>query len=116
MSYIFFSVISSDIIRTIRDPEKPCTLEELNVVYEDGIHVRFSVNICERSKRFDAGSRYDRGKHERHQGRVQPDGAALLAGHPHRTVHQGEVGEGNPVQGQIGYLHKGRGSYYGTRK
>ncbi|KAK2144064.1 hypothetical protein NP493_4338g00005, partial [Ridgeia piscesae] len=28
-----------DIIRTIRDPEKPETLEELNVVYEEGVSV-----------------------------------------------------------------------------
>lgn len=28
-----------DLIRTIKDPEKPNTLEELNVVYEDGITV-----------------------------------------------------------------------------
>lgn len=30
-----------DIIRNIKDPEKPSTLEELNVVYEDGITVKF---------------------------------------------------------------------------
>ncbi|KAJ8958636.1 hypothetical protein NQ318_016361 [Aromia moschata] len=29
-----------DLIRTIKDPEKPNTLEELNVVYEDGIKVK----------------------------------------------------------------------------
>ncbi|XP_067634149.1 MIP18 family protein galla-1 isoform X2 [Eurosta solidaginis] len=29
-----------DALRTIRDPEKPCTLEDLNVVYEDGIIVQ----------------------------------------------------------------------------
>ncbi|XP_017051133.1 MIP18 family protein galla-1 [Drosophila ficusphila] len=28
-----------DLLRSIRDPEKPCTLEDLNVVYEDGIFV-----------------------------------------------------------------------------
>ncbi|KAL7735080.1 hypothetical protein ACLKA6_002048 [Drosophila palustris] len=28
-----------DLLRTIRDPEKPCTLEDLNVIYEDGIFV-----------------------------------------------------------------------------
>lgn len=28
-----------DVIRTIRDPEKPETLEELNVVYEEGVSV-----------------------------------------------------------------------------
>eukprot|EP00099_Drosophila_melanogaster_P012321 NP_001286642.1 galla-1, isoform B [Drosophila melanogaster] len=28
-----------DLLRGIRDPEKPCTLEDLNVVYEDGIFV-----------------------------------------------------------------------------
>lgn len=29
----------TDLLRTIRDPEKPCTLEDLNVIYEDGIFV-----------------------------------------------------------------------------
>lgn len=29
-----------DLIKNIKDPEKPNTLEELNVVYEDGISVR----------------------------------------------------------------------------
>ncbi|XP_059609222.1 MIP18 family protein galla-1 [Phlebotomus argentipes] len=29
-----------DFLRTIRDPEKPQTLEDLNVVYEDGIFVQ----------------------------------------------------------------------------
>ncbi|KRT81222.1 hypothetical protein AMK59_5622 [Oryctes borbonicus] len=28
-----------DFIRTIKDPEKPNTLEELNVVYEDGVYI-----------------------------------------------------------------------------
>ncbi|XP_050421972.1 MIP18 family protein galla-1 [Adelges cooleyi] len=28
-----------DLIRTIKDPEKPATLEDLNVIYEDGIKV-----------------------------------------------------------------------------
>ncbi|XP_044744346.1 MIP18 family protein galla-1 [Coccinella septempunctata] len=31
-----------DLIRTIRDPEKPQTLEDLNVVYEEGIEVKGS--------------------------------------------------------------------------
>lgn len=30
-----------DLIRTIKDPEKPNTLEDLNVVYEDGIQVSY---------------------------------------------------------------------------
>lgn len=30
----------ADILRTIRDPEKPSTLEDLNVVYEEGIFVQ----------------------------------------------------------------------------
>lgn len=30
----------SDILRTIRDPEKPNTLEDLNVVYEEGVFVQ----------------------------------------------------------------------------
>jgi len=29
----------SDLIRDIRDPEKPETLEQLNIVYEDGVKV-----------------------------------------------------------------------------
>lgn len=33
-------LIFTDILRTIKDPEKPATLEELNVVYEDGIIVQ----------------------------------------------------------------------------
>lgn len=33
-----------DVIRTIKDPEKPNTLEDLNVVYEDGISVSISYN------------------------------------------------------------------------
>lgn len=28
-----------DALRSIRDPEKPCTLEDLNVIYEEGIFV-----------------------------------------------------------------------------
>lgn len=32
--------ILSDILRTIRDPEKPSTLEDLHVVYEEGIFVQ----------------------------------------------------------------------------
>lgn len=31
----------TDLLRTIKDPEKPNTLEELNVVYEEGIFVSF---------------------------------------------------------------------------
>jgi len=29
-----------DLIRDIRDPEKPETLEQLNIVYEDGVKVK----------------------------------------------------------------------------
>ncbi|XP_060532187.1 MIP18 family protein galla-1 isoform X2 [Cylas formicarius] len=29
-----------DLLKTIKDPEKPSTLEELNVIYEEGITVR----------------------------------------------------------------------------
>lgn len=32
--------LSADILRTIKDPEKPQTLEDLNVVYEEGIFVK----------------------------------------------------------------------------
>ncbi|XP_017784022.1 PREDICTED: MIP18 family protein CG30152 isoform X2 [Nicrophorus vespilloides] len=32
-----------DFIRTIKDPEKPNTLEELNVVYEEGVFVKEST-------------------------------------------------------------------------
>lgn len=38
--FIFVSFILTDILRTIRDPEKPNTLEDLNVVYEDGVFVQ----------------------------------------------------------------------------
>ncbi|CAH1393109.1 unnamed protein product [Nezara viridula] len=33
-----------DIIRSIKDPEKPFTLEDLNVVYEDGVEVSRGLN------------------------------------------------------------------------
>jgi hypothetical protein len=33
----------SECIRNIRDPEKPATLEDLNVVYEDGVMVSNDV-------------------------------------------------------------------------
>jgi metal-sulfur cluster biosynthetic enzyme len=33
-------IFPPDILRTIRDPEKPQTLEDLNVVYEEGIFVQ----------------------------------------------------------------------------
>lgn len=40
----FFMVICfADLLRTIKDPEKPNTLEELNVVYEEGIFVSFKA-------------------------------------------------------------------------
>lgn len=35
----------ADVIRTIKDPEKPNTLEDLNVVYEEGITVSLLCNI-----------------------------------------------------------------------
>lgn len=35
----FLLLILLDILRTIRDPEKPSTLEDLNVVYEEGIFI-----------------------------------------------------------------------------
>lgn len=34
-----FSLLPSDLIRTIKDPEKPATLEDLDVVYENGVKV-----------------------------------------------------------------------------
>lgn len=34
----------TDIIRTIKDPEKPATLEDLNVVYENGVEVGIQNN------------------------------------------------------------------------
>lgn len=37
-------LFKSDILRTIRDPEKPSTLEDLNVVYEEGIFVQSPTN------------------------------------------------------------------------
>lgn len=42
-SFLVFSsnlFLPSDYLRTIRDPEKPQTLEDLNVVYESGIFVQ----------------------------------------------------------------------------
>lgn len=33
-----------DIIRTIKDPEKPATLEDLSVVYENGVEVSIKNN------------------------------------------------------------------------
>ncbi|KAK9707792.1 hypothetical protein QE152_g27630 [Popillia japonica] len=40
-----------DFIRTIRDPEKPNTLEELNVVYEDGVYINEPTQgLCIRIK------------------------------------------------------------------
>ncbi|XP_050540019.1 MIP18 family protein galla-1 [Daktulosphaira vitifoliae] len=34
-----------DLIRTIRDPEKPATLEDLNVVYEEGVQVNRNPDL-----------------------------------------------------------------------
>lgn len=39
-SLVTCSFVFSDLLRTIKDPEKPQTLEQLDVVYED------CVNIC----------------------------------------------------------------------
>lgn len=36
--YLLYFIIA-DCLRSIRDPEKPATLEDLNVIYEDGIFV-----------------------------------------------------------------------------
>lgn len=36
---MFFVIKKKDILRTIRDPEKPSTLEDLKVIYEEGIFV-----------------------------------------------------------------------------
>lgn len=38
-----FTLNIVDVLRTIRDPEKPCTLEDLKVVYEEGIIVQPST-------------------------------------------------------------------------
>jgi hypothetical protein len=35
----------SDYIRNIRDPEKPATLEDLSVVYEDGVMVSDDIFV-----------------------------------------------------------------------
>lgn len=35
-----FQELIYDYIRNIKDPEKPATLEDLHVVYEDGVHVK----------------------------------------------------------------------------
>lgn len=37
--YEWYSFNVSEYIRNIRDPEKPATLEDLSVVYEDGVMV-----------------------------------------------------------------------------
>lgn len=37
---IWFLLIVSEMLRTIRDPEKPSTLEDLKVVYADGIFIQ----------------------------------------------------------------------------
>lgn len=42
--YVFFVCDSTDCLRTIKDPEKPQTLEDLNVVYEEGIFVKSPTN------------------------------------------------------------------------
>jgi len=41
LNYVIYiySTLFKDLLRSIRDPEKPCTLEDLNVIYEDGIFV-----------------------------------------------------------------------------
>lgn len=39
-SAVLFICDLLDVIRTIKDPEKPNTLEDLSVVYEEGITVR----------------------------------------------------------------------------
>jgi len=43
---IGFKIIfqQTDIIRTIKDPEKPATLEDLSVVYENGVEVSIQNN------------------------------------------------------------------------
>lgn len=33
-----------DLIRTIKDPEKPGTLEDLDIVYESGVNVELNKN------------------------------------------------------------------------
>jgi hypothetical protein len=35
----FFKAKSSDLIKNIRDPEKPLTLEELGIITEDSIQI-----------------------------------------------------------------------------
>lgn len=46
ITLIGFKIIiePTDIIRTIKDPEKPATLEDLNVVYENGVVVSIQNN------------------------------------------------------------------------
>lgn len=36
-------IFITDLVRSIRDPEKPATLEDLDVVSEDGIKVCLSI-------------------------------------------------------------------------
>lgn len=46
-----------ELLRTIRDPEKPSTLEDLKVVYEDGIFIQSPTSdnvqvVCKQMKRY----------------------------------------------------------------
>lgn len=48
--YLFnfkINIDNPDLIRTIKDPEKPATLEDLNVVYENGVEVGIQLIICD---------------------------------------------------------------------
>ena len=47
ISHYFFSCFPPDLIRDIKDPEKPETLEDLDVVFEEGVSVsQLSHQTC----------------------------------------------------------------------
>lgn len=105
-----YSCVHSDLLRTIRDPEKPCTLEDLNVIYEDGIfvmpHTRSNVSVVswccrlhlEFTKHFLSTIA---GAH-----RIQSHCAALFACHTDWSLHTRQGRTRSSTQHQAGHLHK----------
>lgn len=100
----------SDLLRTIRDPEKPCTLEDLNVIYEDGIFVlpptRSNVSVVSCSCRLQleftkrllptlAGAHW-----------IQSHCAALFACHTDWSLYTRQSRTWSAAQHQAGHLHK----------
>lgn len=46
LMWLTINIFVSDCIKTIKDPEKPATLEDLNVVYEEGVQVGCTFCRC----------------------------------------------------------------------